>query len=310
MKHTIAFYNLENLFDLNNDGQTNDDNFLPISVKKWTYKRYTNKLRKLGFVISNIGLNETNKPPAIIGLAEIENDTVLNDLIGSKHLKECNYNFVHYDSLDERGIDVALLYDTTCFEVINSEAFPIHLVDENGTPDYTRDILLVTGLLEGEEIHVIVNHWSSRREGEKITEPKRMASSNKVIEVITHLQLEDPNAKIVVVGDFNDDPSSNSIKHLVKESNFYNSMDTLRSFNRGTTNYNRQWNLFDQIIFSINFFQNTPDKLAYDMTNIFDEDFLKLFNGKFKGTPFRTYIGKKYQGGYSDHFPVYAVFEK
>ncbi len=307
--HTVAFYNLENLFDLQDDPQTNDNDFLPTSVKKWTHKRYENKLRKLGFAISNIGLQETNKHPAIVGLAEVENDTVLKDLLASKHLSECNYGFVHYDSLDERGIDVALLYDTTYFEVTHSETFRIHLVDDDGTPDYTRDILLVSGVLEDEAIHVIVNHWSSRREGEKETEPKRMASSNKVIEIITNLRLEDPHAKIIVVGDFNDDPSSNSIKHLVNQANLYNAMDTLRSYNRGTTNYNRQWNLFDQIIISTNFFESTPNKLEFDMANIFDEDFLKLFNGKYKGTPFRTYVGKKYKGGYSDHFPVYAVFK-
>jgi endonuclease/exonuclease/phosphatase family metal-dependent hydrolase len=310
LKHTIAFYNLENLFDLKDDQQTNDNDFLPTSVKKWTYKRYNNKLRKLGFAISNIGLKETDKHPTIIGLAEVENNTVLKDLLTSKHLSGCNYGYVHYDSLDERGIDVALLYDTTCFEVTHSETFRIHLVDDDGTPDYTRDILLVSGALEDEDIHVIVNHWSSRREGEKETEPKRMASSNKVIEIITNLRLKDPNAKIIVVGDFNDDPSSNSIKHLVHQSSLYNAMDTLRSFNRGTTNYNRQWNLFDQIIISTNFFETNLNKLEFDMANIFDEDFLKLFNGKFKGTPFRTYVGKKYKGGYSDHFPVYAIFKK
>lgn len=310
IKQTIAFYNLENLFDINNDPRTNDDDFLPSSVKKWTYKRYENKLNKLGFAISNIGLKETNKHPAIVGLAEVENKEALKKLITSKHLKDCNYRFVHYDSLDERGIDVALLYDTTQFELSNSDTFSIQLTDDDGTPDYTRDILLVSGLLEGEEIHVIVNHWSSRREGEKETEPKRMASSNKVIEIIENLRLQDAHAKIIVMGDFNDDPSSNSIKHLVKESNLYNPMETLRSFSRGTTNYNRQWNLFDQILFSINFFETTANKLQYDSANIFDEDFLKLYKGKFKGTPFRTYIGKKYQGGYSDHFPVYAIFEK
>lgn len=120
IQHTIAFYNLENLFDINDDPQTNDNDFLPSSVKKWTHKRYENKLRKLGFAISNIGQNETGKHPAIIGLAEVENDAVIKDLIGSKHLNKCNYGFVHYDSLDERGIDVALLYDTTCFEVTHS----------------------------------------------------------------------------------------------------------------------------------------------------------------------------------------------
>ncbi len=309
-KYTIAFYNLENLFDIQNDGQSNDNDFLPTSKKKWTTKRYDNKLRKLGFAISNIGYKESNKHPAIVGLAEVENEKVITDLINSKHLEDCNYSFVHYDSLDERGIDVALLYDKNAFKVIHSDIFRIQLTDDDGSPDYTRDILLVSGLLDGEGIHVLVNHWSSRREGEKVTEPKRMASSNKVGEIITNLRLENPDAKILVIGDFNDDPTSNSIKHLVNDYNLYNPMKTLRSYNRGTTNYNRQWNLFDQIIFSTNFFESTTNKLEFDSANIFDEDFLKLSNGKFKGTPFRTYVGPKYKGGYSDHFPVYVVFKK
>ncbi|CAH8284364.1 hypothetical protein EV196_101323 [Mariniflexile fucanivorans] len=307
---TVAFYNLENLFDYNDDRHTNDNDFLPISVKKWTPKRYDNKLRKLSFAISSIGMKETGKHPALVGLAEVENAKAIQDLINYKHLENCHYNFVHYDSLDERGIDVALIYDSTAFEVTHSDVFRIQLVNEHGLPDYTRDILLVSGLLDGEAIHVIVNHWSSRREGEKETEPKRMASSHKVTEIIANLRLVNADAKIIVMGDFNDDPSSNSIKNLVEVSNLYNPMDTLRSFSRGTTMHNRQWNLFDQIIFSTNFFDKTPNKLEFETANIFDEDFLKLFNGKFKGSPFRTYMGKKYQGGYSDHFPVYAIFQK
>ena len=307
---TIAFYNLENLFDFNDNTKINDNDFLPTSVKKWTPKRYDNKLRKLSFAISNIGRKETGKHPAIIGLAEVENAKAIENLITYKHLAPYNYSYVHYDSLDERGIDVALLYDTSVFEVTHSEVFRIFLENDRGEPDYTRDILLVSGVLDGDAIHVLVNHWSSRNEGEKETEHKRMASSNKVDEVIANLRLKNPDAKIIVMGDFNDNPSSNSIKNLVANSNLYNAMGSLRSFSRGTTYHSRQWNLFDQIIFSTNFFENTPNKLEFETANIFDEDFLKLFNGKFKGTPFRTYVGKNYTGGYSDHFPVYAIFKK
>lgn len=307
---TVAFYNLENLFDISDDKHTNDNDFLPTSVKKWTPKRYKNKLRKLGFAISNIGRHETGKHPAVIGLAEVENASVIEDLINSKHLKDCNYDYVHYNSLDERGIDVALLYDTNAFEVLTSETFSIQLFDDDGTPDYTRDILLVSGLLDGEKMHVIVNHWSSRREGEKETEHKRLASSNKAGEIISMLRDDNPDAKIIVIGDFNDDPSSNSVKQLVEDFNLYNPMITLRSYNRGTTNHNRRWNLFDQILFSTNFFESSRSEFEFSTANIFDEDFLKLFDGKYKGTPFRTYVGKKYKGGYSDHFPVYAIFKK
>ena len=310
LKHTIAFYNLENLFDLKDDQQTNDNDFLPTSVKKWTYKRYNNKLRKLGFAISNIGLMETDKPPAIIGLAEVENDTVLKDLLASKHLSECNYGYVHFDSLDERGIDVALLYDASCFKVNHSETFSIQLTNDNGLPDYTRDILLVTGLLEEEEIHVIVNHWSSRREGEDETEIKRLTASNKVIEIIETLRSKNEQAKIIVMGDFNDNPTNKSIRQLVESQNLFNPMESLLSYSRGTTFHDYSWNLFDQIMFTKNFFEVSPKSFSYVNANIFDDDFLKLFNGKYKGKPFRTYVGKKYKGGYSDHFPVYAILQK
>lgn len=307
---TVAFYNLENLFDIIDDKHTHDNDFLPTSVKKWTPKRYEKKLRKLGFAISNIGRKETGKHPALVGLAEVENASVIKDLIESKHLEGCHYDYVHYDSLDERGIDVALLYDTNAFEVVTSETFTVQLFDDDGSPDYTRDILLVSGLLDGENVHIIVNHWSSRREGEKETEHKRIASSDKAGDVISMLRDKNPDAKIIVIGDFNDDPSSNSIKQLVDRFNLYNPMETLRSYNRGTSNYKRQWNLFDQILLSTNFFKSTTNKFEFSTANIFDEDFLKLFNGKYKGTPYRTYVGKKYKGGYSDHFPVYAIFKK
>ena len=137
-----------------------------------------------------------------------------------------------------------------------------------------------------------------------------MSGAKKVKEIINQIYNETNDAAILVIGDFNDNPSNNSIKSMVENSNLYNPMETLRSFSRGTTYHNRQWNLFDQIIISTNFFINSTTQFEYETANIFDEDFLKLFSGKFKGTPFRTYAGKKYNGGYSDHFPVYAIFKK
>ena len=307
---TVAFYNVENLFDLKNDKRKHDNDFLPGSIKNWTPKRYKNKLRKLGFAISNIGRRETGKHPALIGLAEVENAVVIKDLIASKHLENCNYNYVHFDSPDERGIDVALLYDTKAFKVVNSEAFAVSLTDVDGTPDYTRDVLLVSGVLDGENVHIIVNHWSSRREGEKETEFKRLASSEKVSYIIDSIKKEDEHAKIMVMGDFNDTPQNNSVKRLVDDYNLYNPMETLRSFTRGSVKHRRQWFIFDQILVSTNFFKSSKNEFEFFKANIFDEDFLKLFKGPFKGSPFRTYVGPKYKGGYSDHFPVYTVLKK
>ncbi|MDB2462950.1 endonuclease [Algibacter sp.] len=307
---TVAFYNVENLFDLKNNKLKHDSDFLPSSVKNWTPKRYQNKLRKIGFAISNIGRRETGKHPAIIGLAEVENALVLQDLINSKHLKDCHYNYIHFESKDERGIDVALLYDTEAFKVTHSEAFPIVLTDTDGTTDYTRDVLLVSGILDGENVHVLVNHWSSRREGEKETEFKRLVSSEKVSAVIDTLKKEDEDAKILVMGDFNDDPHSKSIKRLVEGSNLYNPMETLRSFTRGSVKHRRQWFIFDQILISTNFFKSSKNAFEFFKANIFDEDFLKIIKGLYKGSPYRTYVGPKYKGGYSDHFPVYIILKK
>ncbi len=156
--YTIAFYNIENLFDLENDPSTNDDDFLPTSVKRWTPKRYENKLRKLGSVISKIGKENTQTAPVIVGLAEVENKTVLSDLVRSKDLIDKSYSYIHYDSPDERGIDVALLYRNDEFEVESSETFSVYLQNEFGMQDFTRDILLVQGKLNKEKLNIIVNH--------------------------------------------------------------------------------------------------------------------------------------------------------
>ena len=305
--YTIAFYNIENLFDIHNNPLKNDDDFIPGSRKRWTLKRYKNKLRKLSFAISSIGFKDTLSHPAIVGLAEVENAKVLQELIDSKHLKDLPYAFVHYESPDERGIDVALLYDKNLFKVIHSKTFSIELTDENNEVDYTRDILLVTGEFKGEKIHLIVNHWPSRRQGSNETEYKRLKASDKVVEIINQLKQDEEDSKIIVMGDFNDDPASNSIKQLVKAHGLFNPMDTLLSYTRGTTTHHSKWNLFDQIMVSPNFFERESNSLRYVEADIFDEDFLKLFNGKYKGSPFRTYVGKKYKGGYSDHFPVHIT---
>jgi len=306
---TIAFYNIENLFDIENDPYTNDDDFLPTSAKRWTYKRYQNKLRKLGSVISQIGENESGSSPAIVGLAEVENNNVLTDLIHSEHLKDLGYNFVHFDSLDERGIDVALIYKEEFFNVENSETFSVYLQTEFGDRDYTRDILLVQGKLNNEDVHIIVNHWSSRREGEKETEHKRLAAAKVVNNVISRLKKEQTNAKIIVMGDFNDNPDNESIKLLENESQLYNPFSTLLSYNKGSLNHDFQWNMFDQILISGNFFDPNGIKLKYVKAEVFNSKFLTQYHGKFKGQPFRTYVGKKYKGGYSDHFPVFVQFK-
>jgi len=308
--HTIAFYNLENLFDTFDDKLTNDNDFLPKSERQWTQKRYRKKLNKLGKVISKIGAKTSGKTPVIVGLAEVENRLVVSELITSKSLRDKSLDLVHFDSPDNRGIDVALIYNTEYFKVENTEVFPLYLIDAFENRDHTRDILLVEGSLNNEKIYVLVNHWPSRREGLKISEPKRLTAAAKVIDIIDIIKAKDAAAKIIIMGDFNDNPLNKSIKKLTNSHDLFNPMEALLSYARGSLNYRFEWNLFDQILFTTNFFEFNPKGHRFSKANIFDNEFLKQFKGKYKGIPFRTYVGRKYKGGFSDHFPVYIHLKK
>lgn len=306
---TVGFYNLENLFDTKNDPETLDDSFLPDAEKRWTQKRYEKKIFKLGTAISNIGFRQSGKAPILLGLAEVENLSVIEDLIASKHLKNKDYGIIHFDSPDERGIDVALIYQKKFFKVTSKEAVELHVEGYKGEKDYTRDILYVNGVLNGEAIHILVNHWPSRRDGAELTEYKRVAAAEKNREIIARIKSEvGEEAKIIVMGDFNDDPSNNSLAHL-KQHDFYNPMEKLLTRHQGSSSYRGAWNLFDQILFSNNFHKYEVDEHSFSLAKIFDDDFLKIYRGRYKGTPFRTYTGRRYRGGYSDHFPVYITLK-
>lgn len=307
---TIGFYNVENLFDTIDDPKTFDDDFTSDGKKKWTYKRYKIKVKKLGSVISQLGMNRSKYPPAIVGLVEVENAKVVADLVNSSNLKKHHYGFVHHDSPDERGIDVALLYNKRVFEFLDSETFPVHLKNDEGNRDYTRDILKVSGNLHGELVYILVNHWSSRREGASETEHKRVTAAKTARNIIEQIKVKNSDAKIIVMGDFNDDPTSTSVKTLVSN-DFINPMESILNPNKtGTLTYDGKWNLFDQILFSKNFLEKKEGKLYFKHAEVFNKEWLKIFKGKLKGSPFRTYIGPWYQGGFSDHFPVYAFLKK
>jgi predicted extracellular nuclease len=308
---TIGFYNVENLFDTIDNPSTADDDFTPKGKKKWTYKRYKIKVKKLGSVISQLGMQRSKYPPALVGLVEVENAKVVEDLANSSYLRKHHYGFVHHDSPDERGIDVALLYNKVAFELLDSETYPVFLKNDKGNRDYTRDILKVSGNLQGELVHVLVNHWSSRREGAAISEPKRIAAAKTSRNIIDSIRQKEMGAKIIVMGDFNDDPTSKSVLEYLVKDDFYNPMESLIDKEKtGTLTYNGKWNLFDQIIFSKNFLEKEDGKLYFKHAEVFNKEWLKIFKGKLKGSPFRTYIGKWYQGGFSDHFPVYAFLKK
>lgn len=308
--YTIAFYNLENLFDTTNDPNTFDDDFTPKGRDHWNNKRYKKKIQKLSGVIAQLGTEKSYFSPALVGVVEVENDRVLSDLVNSKELKNEHYDFVHYDSPDERGIDVALLYKKELFELISSETFPLYLKDEEGNRDYTRDILLVTGNLNGEKIHVLVNHWPSRRSGEDKGESKRIKAANLASSIVNKIQQENELAKIIIMGDFNDDPTNISVKQHLINNHFYNPMESILDKGKGTLRHQGKWHLFDQIIFTKNFFDVIPEKHSFKYAEVFDKLFLQEWNGKYKGTPFRTYVGKRYLGGFSDHFPVYVYLKK
>ena len=308
---TIGFYNVENLFDTIDNPSTADDDFTPKGKKQWTYKKYKIKVKKLGSVISQLGMKRSKYPPAIVGLVEVENAKVVNDLANSSYLRKHHYGYVHHDSPDERGIDVALLYNKIAFELLSSKTYPIFLKDDKGDRDYTRDILKVSGNLHGELIHILVNHWSSRREGAKESEPKRIIAAETLRGLIDTIKEKEMDAKIIIMGDFNDDPNSKSVQEYLVKDDFYNPMESLLDVEKlGTTTYDKKWNLFDQIIFSKNFLEKKEGKLYFKHAEIFNKKWLKIFKGKLKGSPFRTYIGPWYQGGFSDHFPVYLYLKK
>ena len=302
--YTIAFYNLENLFDTSDTDDVLDRDFTPTGRNKWNKKRYQRKLKQLSKAIVQIGEKETGFSPAIIGIAEVENRQVINDLLSKDELKDKGYEIVHFDSPDERGVDVAFLYRKSVFELINAEPITLFIDNFEGVRDQTRDILLVKGKLKGKLIYFFVNHWPSRRE-DGDTEYKRVKAAQLVHQTIEKIKLETSDPNIIIMGDFNDDPTNTSIKqHLITE-DFYNPYESIYDKGFGTSTHRRQWHLFDQIILSKNLINATD--FTFKDAYIFNPEFLKEWKGKHKGRPFRTYIGPWFQGGYSDHFPVYVT---
>ncbi len=318
---TIAFYNVENLFDTINDPNKYDEASPIMELKGDRSKIYKDKMNNMAMVISKIGLEKTNTSPAIIGLAEVENRKVLEDLIATDDLKDKHYNIIHFDSPDERGIDVALLYQKRYFKPIDQKNYELRIWDEKGKRDYTRDQLLVSGILDGELIHIIVNHWPSRSGGEAKSRPKREKAAWLTTQIIEDIKKEDTNAKIIIMGDLNDDPSNSSLKKVLKakgkkkevtKGDIYNPMESMfkRGFN--TLGYRDNINLFDQILISSSLLTTTKEYDTYKMfkVNIFNPRFLTNKKGRYKGYPYRSFSNSLFTGGYSDHFPVYMYLIK
>ena len=318
---TIAFYNVENLFDTINDTSINDEASPMMELKTDRSKVYWDKIDKLGSVIAQIGLENAKTSPAIIGVSEVENLSVLEDLVKSKYLVDKNYGIIHYDSPDKRGIDVALLYQKRYFKPVYHEAFNPNIY-RDGYKVYTRDQLLVSGYLDDELIHLIVNHWPSRSGGEAKSRPLREKAAYQNTKIIEKIREKNPKAKILIMGDFNDDPTNSSFKEVLKtksdksevdELDIYNPYEDLHRRGFNTLGYRDQINLFDMILISSPLLEKgDKDFSTYKMykSMIFNKRFLTSKKGQFKGYPFRSFSNGGYTGGYSDHYPVYMYLIK
>ncbi len=306
----VGFYNVENLFDTKDDPTIDDANYLPNSYLKWNEEKYQKKLENLAFVISQMVDNEL---PQFLGLCEIENQQVVQDLIAQPKMKAGNYGIVHFDSDDERGIDVAFLYNKSIFTVKKAKAYKISLPEN----DKTRDILMVKGKLgNGETLYFFVNHWPSRGEGVAKSEPKRIEAAKTLKKLKDEILTEDPNAKIIVMGDFNDEPANKSItEYLCAEGNskqvdgleLFNPMAALQDQDLGSYRFRDYWDMLDQIMVSKALLNIDNEKVYYQENSaaIKDEDWMRQHGNKYEGFPLRTFGGQNYLGGYSDHFPVY-----
>jgi hypothetical protein len=315
----IGFYNLENFYDTIDDPKTKDEEFLPNGSKKYTGAVYMDKVQKLATVVSQIGTDLSPDGLSLIGDAEIENETVLKDLVSQPALKSRNYQIVHYDSPDERGVDVSLLYNPKYFQPISSEPLYVDLQNGDTTERKTRDVLFVYGKFDGEDLYIFVNHWPSRRGGEEVSAPKRAKAASVCRHKVDSILAINKNAKIVVMGDLNDDPVSPSVvkvlhaeivKDKVREGDMFNPWGEYYKKGIGTLAYNDSWNLFDQIIVSNGLLKKDQPGYFFYEAKIFSKPWMIETNGKYKGYPKRTYDFDNYQGGYSDHFPTYIVLLK
>ncbi|OFX87421.1 MAG: hypothetical protein A2W99_07205 [Bacteroidetes bacterium GWF2_33_16] len=311
---TAVFYNVENLFDTINDPIIDDEEFLPSSAKKWNTERYNKKLESLARVISSINTNEL---PEIVGFAEIENRTVLENLISTESLKNGKYQIVHENSPDSRGIDVGMIYRPDEFTYLSHQIIPFAADFEL---EYKlRDILYVKGLVNKKDtVHVFINHWKSRSGGEKETENLRVIQSQILRDQINAILANNKNSKILIMGDLNDTPRNISIFETLKakndisdSQNLFNLMLPLADEGKGTHSFRGNWTMLDNIIVSQSFLNaNKGFVVENNNGHIFDADFITFTNDKGEKSPSRTYGGNKYYGGFSDHYPVYVTFIK
>lgn len=316
--NTIAFYNVENLFDTIDDPVTRDDDRTPQGKDKWTIDIYNKKLKNISRVINEIGSDLTNTTPTIVGLCEVENKKVLQDLINTNLLKNSNYRIIHFDSPDERGVDVALLYKTEKFNPSAVKTYPLYLKNSNGTKDFTRDHLVVSGFLENEMIYLIVNHWPSRAGGQMKSEKKRISAGMLNRKIIDSILVKDPKAKIINMGDFNDNPSDRSIKPVLKtlsnkkkllDYELFNPMEVLFDKGYGTYKYRDKWDMLDQFMITKSLVSENTGHF-FLKASVYSKKYMINPQGRYEGYPFKSFASGKFLGGFSDHFPIYLYLAK
>lgn len=314
----IAFYNLENLFDTLDSPDTDDLEFTPNGPNLYNSHVYWDKLGKLSKVIGEVGVEFTPDGPALLGVSEIENITVLQDLVKQPSIASRGYKIIHKDSKDARGVDVALLYQPKYFTPERTHAYSLPTNDPGDSAKFSRDILIAIGMFNGERIAVTVNHWPSRRGGEQNTAHLRNAAAAYNRQFLDSLINNKICTKAIVMGDLNDDPVNDSVRKYLRAGRKKDTMGAMDMFNpwedlyrkgTGTTAYQDAWSLFDQIILSKDLAQEGPGFHFYKAA-VFNPTYLTQKSGNFKGYPLRTYAGGVYAGGYSDHFPVYVLLVK
>lgn len=315
----VAFYNVENLFDTINDPTINDEEFTPAGENQWNAERYQNKLDNLAKVISSMN---AGKGPDILGLCEIENFKVLKDLINTKALKPMHYGIVHLNSKDNRGIDVAMLYKEDALPALSFSMVPVQLPDS--VPP-TRDVMLVETEINEKPLSFLICHFPSRSEGKEKSEYKRAIAALTVIRTLDSLKAvsefgENPNKpNIIVMGDFNDEPTDASMSGITNGCNpgmlnencdMINLMQPLKEKGLGSYKYKEEWNMLDQILVNANLYSGKNGfKVVPNSAAIYAEDWMKQTEPKYLGSPMRTFGGRKYLGGYSDHFPVFVIID-
>jgi hypothetical protein len=320
----IGFYNLENLFDTLDDPYKFDEDFLPNGKYNYTSKIYESKLHNLAKVISGIAADKESKYQipggvAILGISEIENINVVKDLINQPALKSRNYRIVHFESPDARGIDVGMIYRPDLFRVLSAQSLYVDISADN-SKSKTRDILHTCGILADDTIHVLVGHWPSRSGGEAASMWKRQKAASVCKRIVDSLTNINPDTKILIMGDLNDDPISPSVAKTlgakggdvknIKTSELYNPWLSFYKKGIGTLGYDDRWNLFDQIIISGGWIHNTNKKWKYNKAEIHSRQFMVSQFGRFKGYPHRSFSNGIWIDGYSDHFPTLLYFIK